>query len=60
MCKTKDILCKEVIGLHGSPLLCGVSRNVPNNRAEWAVVVESKIKGDFVVKMPLYSVLRES
>jgi hypothetical protein len=60
MCKTKDILCKQVIGLHGSPLLCGVSRNVPIDCAEWTVVVEGEIKGDFVVKKSLYSVLRES
>jgi hypothetical protein len=50
MCKTKDIMGKQVIGLHGSPVLCGVSGNVPNDCAEWTVVVEGEIKGGFVVK----------
>jgi hypothetical protein len=50
VCKTKDIVCKQVIGLHGSPLLCGVSRNVPSDCTELNVVAEGEIKGDFVVK----------
>jgi hypothetical protein len=49
MCKTKGIVDKQVIGLHGSPVLCGVSRNVPSDCAEWTVVVEGEIKGGFVV-----------
>jgi hypothetical protein len=50
MCKTKDVVGKQVTALHGSTVLCGISRNVPSDCAEWTVVVEDEIKGGFVVK----------
>jgi len=45
VCKTKDNVGKQVVGLLGSPVLCGVSRNVPSDCAEWTVVMEGEGKG---------------
>jgi len=44
MCKTKDNVGKQVVGLLGRPVLCGVSRNVPSDCEEWTVVVEVENK----------------
>jgi hypothetical protein len=48
MCKAKNVVGKQVIGLRGRPVLCGIARNVPNDCAEWTVVVEGKIKWFFL------------
>jgi hypothetical protein len=45
MCKTKDDVGKQVVGLLGNPALCGASRNVPSDCAEWTVVAEGENKG---------------